>query len=101
MTVSAQRALREPSPRARIEDLLDRYPQVSTDESAEILRFLKKGGPTEVALLTSTAALQPKLQRFRDDHASEFRLRPKDYAVVATVVIALLVTCFLLWDAGI
>jgi len=97
---SAQRKLVASLRRAHVEDLLRRYPDVSPDEDAEILRFLNKGPPVEAWLVTSHTDLQPNLQRFRADHADHFSLGTKDYLKVAGLVLAIIIACIFLWDAG-
>ncbi|HEX6374636.1 MAG TPA: hypothetical protein VFZ91_02840 [Allosphingosinicella sp.] len=100
MSPSAQQKLVDQSRRAHVEDLLRRYPDVDAGEAAEILRFLKKGPPLEVALIGTDDELKVKLGEFRENHASEFCLGLKEYLSVATIVVALIAVLALLWDAG-
>lgn len=101
MSPSAQRRLVGESRRDRVEDLLTRYPDVTPGETAEIMRFLKKGLPLEVGLLTSNEALRPQLQRFRADHRSDFSLGISEYVAAVLVVAAFIGLCLLLWDSGV
>lgn len=100
MSPSAQRKLVDGSRRGDVEHLLRRYPDILDGEAAEILRFLKKGPPLEVALLTTHDDVKAKLRAFRADHAAEFSLGPKEYLIVAAIVIALVTVLTLLWDSG-
>lgn len=100
MSPSAQRKLGESSRRARAENLLGRYPDIDAGEMRELLRFLKKGPPLEVALLTTDDQTSAKLRRFRDDHRGEFSLGPKEYSIVAIIVAGLVALLSLLWDSG-
>ena len=100
LSPSAQRGLAETGRRSRVEDLLRRYPDVDAGETAEIIRFLEKGPPLEVALMTTVDDVKVKLCRFRADHAKHFALGPGHYLAVAAIVIALLARLTLLWDSG-
>lgn len=100
MSPSAQRKLANGGARARAETLLVTYPAVDAAETAEILRFLKKGPPLEVALMTADDQLKPKLSQLREDHAKEFSPGLKDYLTVAVILIAVIAVLALLWDAG-
>lgn len=86
--------------RKHIEQLLQRYPDVGADEAAAILRFLKKGLPVEVGLLSSNEAIRPQLERFRRDHHREFSLGWKGLAAAVAIIAFFALTCVLLWDAG-
>jgi hypothetical protein len=100
LSPSAQRRLVETSRRGHVANLLGRYPDVEAGEAGEILRFLKKGPPLEVGLLTADDRLRVKLQEFRADHRSEFSLGPKHYLAVAFIVAALAAVLAFLWDSG-
>lgn len=100
MSPSAQRKLVGAHQRARVEDMLRSYPHVDAAEASEILRFLKKGPPLEVALMSTNDQLRAKLSEFREDHAGEFALGLREYATVAAIVAALITVLALLWDSG-
>lgn len=86
---------------ARVAVLLRDYPDVETDETAEITRFLRKGCILEIGLLTADEELSPKVVRFRAEHAGKLGLSARDYLLAALIVAALVVACVLLWDAGV
>lgn len=100
MSPSAQRKLADASRRGHVGDLLKRYPDVPAGEVAEILGFLKKGPPLEVALLTTDDRVRAKLGEFRKNHSAEFSLGPKEYLAVAVIVALLIAVLALLWDSG-
>jgi hypothetical protein len=100
MSTSAQRKLVDVGRRGHVGDLLERYPAVSADEVAEILRYIKKGPPLEVALLSTDDRIKPRLDQLRHDHRSEFSLGPKEYMAVALIVAALVAFLAFLWDSG-
>jgi len=86
--------------RAYVEGLLARYPDVTRDEAADILHFIKKGSFLEVGLMSGDERLAPQIERFRADHADSFSLGVRDWASVALIVAGLLIVCALLWNAG-
>lgn len=100
LSPSAQRGISERSRRARVEDLLKKYPHVDAAEDAEILRFLKKGPPLDVGLMTTNEEVRDKLDAFRSEHASHFRLGLREYLLVAVLLAAFVAACVLLSDSG-
>ena len=100
MNSSTQRKLVDQPARKRVAILLGRYPDISADETAEILRLLKKGRALEVGVLAFDRALRPKLERFRADHAKEFAGEPGGLAAAALIIAGIVAVCVLLWDAG-
>ena len=90
----------DPARLEHIQGLLSRYPQVSDAETEEILRYLKKGPALDTALLTTVEPIRPRLARFREDHRRHFAIGVKEYAVVVTLVIALVALLAFLWDSG-
>ena len=101
MPTSVQRKAAGSLRRADVEDLLRRYPDIDAGETDTLLRFLKKGPPLEVALLTTDEEMWPRLQRFRQDHRSRFTLGFKEYALVLLILLAFAALCLFLWDAGV
>jgi hypothetical protein len=101
MSPSAQSTLVEPGQRAHVEALLRNYPRISAAETSDILCFLKKGPPLEVALMTADDTLKDRLDAFRSDHAAEFSLGMKEYVAVAALIVAVLTVCVLLADIGV
>ncbi len=101
MPTSVQRKAAGSLQRADVADLLRRYPDVDAGETDTLLRFLKKGPPLEVALLTTDEELWPRLQRFRQDHRSKFSLGFKEYALVLLILMGLIALCLFLWDVGV
>jgi hypothetical protein len=97
----AKQSLPDEGERARIEELLRTYPKVSKHEAGEILRFVKDGPAIWVGLLTADDKLKGQLDAFRRDYAAEFSVTPREYIMVAALIIALAGACFFLWDIGI
>lgn len=99
LPTSSQRELVQLSDRARAEELLRSYPNLTDGEVAEFLLFLKNAPGHEMALLTANEQLRPKLFQFRHDHAAE-PLSSKEYLIFAVIIIILSVLVSLMWDAG-
>lgn len=100
MTSSDERRLADRNMRERVEQLLERYPDLSLEETALILRFLKKGPFLETGLLSSNETIRPKLERFRADHRKQLSAGSRSLAIAALLVFLIIVAVVLLWDAG-
>lgn len=97
---TGQRELAHETARQHIEQLLEHYPAITVPEEQEIVRFLRKGPIIDVGMVTSNEALQAKLARFRADHKADFSMRGRDLVVFAVLLVAFVLACWLLWDAG-
>ena len=84
--------------RDRVASLLSRYPHVSDRDRKEILQFMKEARHLEVGLLTANDNVRPQLDAFMDDHKRHFRLDALDVVRAVTVVAAVLMVCWLLWE---
>lgn len=100
MTASTEKKLADELRLDRIARLLTLYPDIDTAEVAEIIRFLKKGPPLDVAMLGSREELKPALARFKGDHRHEFSLGWKGVLTVVAILAAMVAATLLLWDVG-
>lgn len=100
IAASTQRKLADEELRQHVAGLLDRYPNITTAQDAEVVRFLKKGPPVQVGLLRSDESIRPKLEAFERDHPKEFSLGMKDMLIVALIVGATMLVMIMLWDSG-
>jgi len=98
--ISVQRQLAEFEQRKRVERLLERYPEISLEEEAAVIRFLKRGAPLEVGLLKSSDAIKPQLARFRKDHADQFKIGAWGVIAVLAIIATICALVWLLWEAG-
>jgi len=80
--------------------LLSRYPRVTDAEAKLILGFLRHGRHLDVGMLIGDEKLKPHLDRFKEDHASHFRLGFGEGAIVAGAIAAFLIICALIWEAA-
>ena len=84
--------------RARVAELLARYPHVTKAEKREILGFVRTGRHLDIALLNSEERLQPNLATFMKDHEKHFRVSLGEAAMVVALIAAFLLTCWLFWE---
>jgi hypothetical protein len=87
--------------RARVAGLLDRHPNLSPQETAEVLDFLKNGSMIDIGMLRGDPAFKPKIERIRAEHSTHFRLGTGRSLLVALAIAApFLLLCWLILDRG-
>ena len=86
------------STRDRIATLLKRYPRVSDNDRKEILQFMKEARHLEVGLLTANDNVRPQLDAFMADHKRHFRLDAFDVLRAVTLIGAIVMVCWLVWE---
>ncbi len=79
----------------RMETLLRRHPQITDEETEELIRFLTKGNQMEVGMVTGRDGLAPRLAAFRRLHAARFR--PSVAAQLLFAVIVVVPVLLLAW----
>lgn len=87
-----------PTSRARVAELLARYPHVSKADKRKILGFMRTGRNLDIALLTSSERLRPNLDAFMKDHEKHFRVSVGEAVTVVALIAAFLLTCWLFWE---
>jgi hypothetical protein len=87
--------------RKEIEELLAKYPNLNDEENSKILEFLTNAPGLETALLTCNEDIRSQLESFKADHRSELGFGPKEYLLLACILISIAITVYLSWDAGI
>jgi len=95
-----QAALADRSERLRVEQLLACYPELSLEEEAYVLRFLKRGPPAELGLLAANEAIEPQLARFREHHRRAFSIGPAGLLAALAIVAAVVLAVLVLWESG-
>jgi len=85
--------------RQDIADLIQRYPNVSEEETAQIVTYLRKGRHLDVGILTGDERLKPKLDRFMADHRKHFRLGFGEATAVIAAITGFLLVFWLIWEA--
>lgn len=86
------------STRDHVARLLKRYPHVSDKDRKEILQFMKEARHLEVGLLTANDNVRPQLDAFMEDHKRHFRLNAFDVLRAVTLIGAILMVCWLIWE---
>jgi hypothetical protein len=67
-------AYTDPAKRARAEELLQRYPATTKDETGEIVDFLARGMHLDIGLVTAKQEFKEKAAAIRSAHPEAFRL---------------------------
>ena len=95
------RVAANPARLRRIESLLALYPELSREEEAEVLHYLRKGPLLDLGLLTGMESVRDQLARFREHHRRELGLQPRDFLAPGVILLFVLVVGALAWNAGI
>jgi hypothetical protein len=90
----------DPDALSDAEALLAKYPDVSADEHDRIGRFLRKGAPIDIGLLSSNGELWETAERFRLEHPRYFKLGGGVYAGWAVALIGIVGGLILIQDLG-
>ena len=88
-----------PGFREQIAAMLSRYPNVSPEETAAIIEFLRRGRHIDVGMLTADETLKPKIDAFMHDHEAEFGVKAWEAAAVIGAIAAFLIAAWLAWEA--
>jgi hypothetical protein len=83
----------------RTEQLLDRYPNLSEQELAELINLFGRLPILEYGLLTADDRLSPKVEAFHRDHGRQVRTSLASVAAVVAVPLVIAVTV-LWWTFG-
>ena len=81
-----KREIGQPELRARMEQLLGRYPEVTPEETQEIVAFLKKGPHLDVGLVTAEDGMRAKVQDIRTRYPAEFRMKAYQAALFVAFI---------------
>lgn len=101
MATRTMNAATDPERFDEVVAILSRYPAIDESERAHLLHFLRKAPALDNALLTSVSEVQAQLAAFRHDHRQHFEIGVREYALLALGLLALMLTCILLWDSGV
>ena len=85
-TGQIKREIGQPELRARMEQLLGRYPEVTPEETQEIIAFLRKGPHLDVGLVTAEDAMRAKVQDIRTRYPAEFRMKAYQAALFVAFI---------------
>lgn len=77
--------------------LLSKYPNISEQETAEVIQFIKTARYVEMGLLSSERTVRRQLDRFMREHRAKLRTSP---ALLAFAILMGIIA-FLIWSSGI
>ena len=100
-TIMTEATIGTPADRSRIAGLLNRYPDLDSNELQETLSFLKKGAILDIGMLKGDPATLARIERVQNDHAAYFRPTVAQRAIVAALLIVpVLLMCWMAWYWG-
>lgn len=79
-----------------IEDMLRRYPDISSEELARCIAFLTKAPILERGSLSARAGMAEKMEQVRRDHPGPFRPSLIGYAVAAALTVLVVLVCIMI-----
>ena len=85
--------------RHRTAELVARYPDLSKEETAQVVDFLRNGSSLDIGLLTSQVELRPQLDAFMAEHKKKLQLGIGEATAAVAGIIAFLALCWLVWEA--
>lgn len=87
--------------RTRIADLLDHHSNLSAEETAEVLDFLKTGSMIDIGMLRGDPAYRAKIEAIKAANHSAFRLGiGRSILIGLTITLPFLLICWLIADWG-
>lgn len=87
--------------RTRIAGLLDHHPNLSPDETAEILDFLRSGSMIDIGMLRGDPAYRAKIESVKADNQRDFRLGARRSILIGlAIAVPFLLLCWLIADWG-
>ena len=84
--------------RQRVAQLLSHYPELTDEDVAEIVEFLRTGRHLDIGLLTADDELRPKLDAFMHEHKQQLQPKVGEIAAVVTLITAFLIVCGFVWS---
>jgi len=87
--------------RTRIAGLLDHHPNLSADETAEILDFLKTGSMIDIGMLRGDPTYRAKIETVKAANHRAFRLGPvRSVLIGLAIALPFIAICWLIADRG-
>ena len=69
-------------------ELMQRYPDLSESELAQLIANFRELSPVELAMMASKEELTPHLEQFRREQKSKIRTPFRQYAVLVVIAVA-------------
>lgn len=87
--------------RTRIAGLLDHHPNLSPEETAEVLGFLKTGSMIDIGMLRGDPAYRAKIEAVKAADHGAFRLSAgRSILIGLAITLPFLLLCWLIADRG-
>ena len=86
---------------ADAEEILRRYPDISSEERDRLGHFLSRGAPIDIGLMSSNKDLWRSAERFKGDHPEYFKISRAVYAGWAAAIIGVMLVLVLIKDMGV
>lgn len=81
---------------SRVVRILERYPYISSRESGEVLRYVRRARTLDLARLRADHSIERQLDQFMVSHQPALRLTSTEVITMAALLIAFLASCWLL-----
>lgn len=86
--------------RQRMKQLFARYPDISSTEHDEMVRYLRTAPVLDIGLLKSDETIRYRIAAFEQESACKLAIRPVEIAVLLLVFALITAACVALWDIG-
>jgi len=87
--------------RKQVARLFARYPEITSAEREELVRYLRTAPVLDIGLLKSDEAIRYRIAAFEQEHARKLAIRPVEIAVLLIVFALVTAACVALWDIGV
>ncbi|GAA0642840.1 hypothetical protein GCM10009424_17900 [Sphingomonas ursincola] len=86
--------------RKRMKTLFQRYPDISTSERDEMVRYLRTAPVLDIGLLKSDESLRYRIAAFEAANARALGASPWEIAALVAIFVFVGSVCVALWDMG-
>lgn len=87
--------------RKHVKNLFARYPEITSTEREELVRYLRTAPVLDIGLLKSDEAIRYRVAAFEEENARKLRVRPLEIAALLLIFTLVAATCVALWDIGV
>lgn len=87
--------------RKQMKKLFARYPEITSTEREELVRYLRTAPVLDIGLLKSDETIRYRIAAFEQEHARKLSLRPVEIAVLLLIFALVTGACVALWDIGV
>jgi len=87
--------------RKQMKKLFARYPDITSSEREELVRYLRTAPVLDIGLLKSDEAIRYRIAAFEEENARKLSVRPAEIAILLLIFALAAATCVALWDIGV